>query len=67
MSVEILRPSKCSAQGKTTRKQSAPMNVALKKVDVPNTIIQFHNDVELSADVMHFNDEPFLTSISEGT
>ena len=34
-------------------------------VEVPRTIKQFYSNVELSVDVMHMNDVPFLTSISE--
>ena len=66
ISVDMIGPSKNYAQGKTTQKQSTPINLTFQRTDFPKTIRKLYNDAELSAEDIHLNDLPFLTSISEG-
>ena len=62
---EMLGPSKCAIQGKTTRSKPDFVDVTLHKIDAPKSTMKFYKDVELSADVMHGNDVLFLTTMSE--
>ena len=65
LSATMLGPSKHALKGKTTRSQPDAVNVSLQRVDVPRTTRQFHNNVELAADVVFLNDVQFLTTMSE--
>ena len=61
---EMLGRSKCISQGKTTMKRSDAIDVNKQTVELPNTILTYYGNVQLAADVLHVNDVPFLTSIS---
>ena len=65
ISNDILGPSKYAAQGKSTRTQSATVDMNRQQIDVPLNICQYYNGIELSADVMYVNNIPFLASISD--
>ena len=60
----MLGPSHYSAKGKTKQTQPDTVDVTLKKINVPKTIRQFYNKVELGANVMFINDVPFLLVFS---
>ena len=62
---DMLVPSKHSIQGETTRSRPDVVDVTLHKIDMPRSIMKLCKDVELYADVMHANDAPFLTRMSE--
>ena len=60
----MLGKSKCVAQGKTTMRISEPIDANSQTVELPPTILTDYGSVQLVADVLHVNDVPFLTSIS---
>ena len=61
----MLGPSKYIAQGKTTRKQSNAVDVNLQRMSVPRTIQKYYSEVVLDADIMHLNNIPFITYVSQ--
>ena len=61
---EMIGPSKCEMQGKTTRSKPDAVDMASQKIDVPSSILKFYKDVELVGDVIHVNYVPFLTTMS---
>ena len=63
--MDMLGRIKHTAQVKTTITQSDVVNMSLQQIDVPRTICQYYNNVELSFNVMFVNNVIFLTSISE--
>ena len=63
VALEMLGKSEHALQGKTTRTQ--PEAVTEQLVDVPTTIMDYYRNVELSIDVMHMNQVPFLVSVSK--
>ena len=63
--VDMLGHNRSVAQGKTICAQSEGVNVTLQQIDVPRTICQFCNNVELSVDFMLVNNVLFLTPIPE--
>lgn len=62
---EMLGPSLYTAKGKTTRTKGDVLDVNQMKVDLPATVKNYHMNVVLEADVMHLNNVPFLTLLSE--
>ena len=62
---EMLGRSKYAAKGKTKRRQPSAIDMHQQTVEVPRVIKEYYSDVELSVDVMHLNNIPFVTSISE--
>ena len=61
---EMLERSKYAAKGKMNRRQPSAVDIHQQTVEVPHVIKEYYSDVELSADVMHLNNIPFVTSIS---
>ena len=61
---DVLGRIKCIAQGKTTMKQSDPVDVNSQIVKLPPATLTHYSNVQLAADVMCVNDVPFLTSMS---
>eukprot|EP00957_Ditylum_brightwellii_P184480 14051030-Ditylum_brightwellii.AAC.1 len=49
-------------KGKTTRKTPEP--VTNNYINVPQELIDLHQDVTIAADIMYVNKVPFLTSVS---
>ena len=65
LSVGMLGRRKHGAEGKTTMTQYDAVSMTMKKIDIPMTIRQFHNNVELSVYVELVNNMPFLISTLE--
>ena len=61
---EMLGKSRHVAQGKTTMKAPTAIDPETQTVTLSPTIITYYGNVQLAADVLHVNDVPFLTSMS---
>ena len=61
----MLGKSKDVIQGETNRSKLDAVDVTLKKIYMPRWIMKFYTDVDMATYVMHANDTPFLTTISE--
>ena len=61
----MLDYSKYTVQEKIRRKQLSSANMHRQTVKVSWVIKEYYKNVELSANIMHLNNIPFLTSISE--
>ena len=63
MAIDVLGKSKCALQGKAT--QSHPQAVIERPVEVPTSMQECGENVELSMDVLHVNRVPFPATISK--
>ena len=61
---DMLGRSKYLAKGKSTMKAPETADVQAQTAELPLTILTHYSSAELAADVLHRNDAPFLTSIS---
>ena len=61
---DMLGKSKHVDQGENTMRSSEPIDVNSQNVELSPTILTHYGSVQLAADIMHVNDVPFLTSIS---
>ena len=60
----MLGPRKHTMKGETTRCGLDPVHITMQKLDVLKSIMKICKGVELSADFIHLNDVPFMTTMS---
>ena len=54
----------CQNMCKMTMTQSDPIDINSQTIELPPTTLTHYGNIKLAADVLHVNDVPFLTSIS---
>ena len=64
MAIDMLGRSLYLAKGKTTRTQPDTIDPKQQIVEVLPHVMKYYSNVEVSVDIIHFNDIPFLMSIS---
>ena len=61
----MLGPRKHAIKLNTTCSRPDPVGATLHKIDFLKSFMKVYTGAELSADVMHVNDVPFLTTSSD--